>query len=372
MVYKTSGKTQRPRQTRKSPARPEAVSKGMNTVSPLNGYDLILLVDAVTRWATPLSGGEKVAADLYRKNPIHAQALAHALKQGIYHYEWSVQCGKKHFLYQTTCVALPQPNGQADSVLSLSRDISHSLSSCIEGDRVLRDFAAPRTFAQILLATRETEKKEISKALHDEIGSSAVMLTALLSLVRASVQSGNAKQALRDLEQLDSQLKQSIERIRGVVVSLRPPSLENKGGLGGAVRDLLESISAFGRISYTFDYDAVDEQICLSDNVKILLYRVVQEALTNTVKHACAKHIRVCLKQAGQDIRLVVCDDGVGFKPARQLSIEHVGLLAMKDSVELLGGNISVKSAPGKGTRIEVSCPCIVYGGKANEENRIS
>ena len=55
--------------------------------------------------------------------------------------------------------------------------------------------------------------------------------------------------------------------------------------------------------------------------------------------------------------------DGIGFEPAQQRSIEHVGLLAMKDSVELLGGKISIKSAPGKGTRIEVSCPCTTYGG---------
>ena len=102
----------------------------------------------------------------------------------------------------------------------------------------------------------------------------------------------------------------------------------------------------------------------LSDKVKILLYRIVQEALTNTVKHARAKQIRVCLKQAGMNIRLEIADDGIGFEPKQQLSIEHVGLLAMRDSVELLGGTISVKSAPGKGTRITVVCPCVTYGGK--------
>ena len=59
----------------------------------------------------------------------------------------------------------------------------------------------------------------------------------------------------------------------------------------------------------------------------------------------------------------VVEDDGVGFKPVKQRSIRKVGLLAMQDSVRLLGGTISIKSTPGKGTRIEVACPCVVYGG---------
>lgn len=326
------------------------------------GYDFILLVDRNTGRAQVLGTSQPVQKDLYQKNPLHVAALEETVKRGIYHYEWSEQSRGKQGLYQTTCVSLPRPDGRAGNVLSFSRNITDSYYPYLETSG-LKDGSAPRTFAQILLATRETEKKEISKALHDEIGSSAVMLTALLSLVRASVKAGNRAQALRDLTQLDEQLKAGIERIKNVIVSLRPPSLENKGGLGGAVHDLLENISQLSHVPYRFDYDNVDEQLCLSDNVKILLYRIVQEALTNIVKHARAKHIRVCLKQVGMDIRLVVCDDGIGFEPAQQLSIEHVGLLAMKDSVELLGGKISIKSAPGKGTRIEVSCPRIAYGG---------
>ncbi len=339
-----------------------AAKQGKMTKQPASGYDFILLINKETGCGQVLNGRVPVK-NLYQKNPLHKAALEEAVKRGIYHYEWSIKSRRKQLLYQTTCVSLPRPDGHAGSVLSFSRDITESYYPYIGADS-LRDWSSPRTFAQILLATRETEKKEISKALHDEVGSSAVMLTALLSLVRASIKSGNRPQALRDLTQLDEQLKSSIERIKNVIVSLRPPSLENKGGLGGAIRDLLENISQLSRIPYRFDYDPVDERLCLSENVKILLYRIVQEALTNTVKHAHAKHIRVSLKQGGTRIRLEVWDDGIGFEPAQQLSIEHVGLLAMRDSVELLGGTISIKSAPGKGTHIEVSCPCIVYGGK--------
>ena len=331
-------------------------------ISKFFGYDAVLLVDPFTRHATQIGGNVQFPEDLYT-HTLHNQALAQTLKQGMFHYEWSMPTGKTHRLYQTTCVALIPPGGKGGCVLSFSRDITQQTLPFL-APSALHDVTSPRTFAQILLSTREAEKKEISKALHDEIGSSAVMLTALLSLVRASVQAGNAQQALRDLEQMDVQFKESVERLKGVIVSLRPPSLENKGGLGGAVRDLLENISALSHIPFTFDYDQVDQHVHLSDNVKILLYRIVQEAVTNTVKHAHAKRIRVSLKKKRDDILLIVADDGVGFKPTQQLSIEHVGLLAMKDSVELLGGKIAIKSAPGKGTRIEVVCPFIVYGGK--------
>ncbi len=329
------------------------------------GYEFVLLIDTATRRATWLGGRVRPAVSLYQNNP-HRQALETAVKQGMYHYEWVWPRRGQAELYQTTCVTLLSADGTVTGVLSLSRNITHRMQAygMDEGkNEGLRDFSAPRTFSQILLASRETEKKEISKALHDEIGSSAVILTALLSLVRASVQSGRKSQALRDLAQLDNQLKESLERMKKVVVSMRPPRLENKGGLGGALRDLLDNISVLGHIPYTFNYDEDAEPSRLSDNVKILLYRIVQEALTNIVKHARAKHIRVGLKQVGSSIRLTVNDDGVGFRPGRQRSIEHVGLLAMRDSVELLGGVISIKSAPGKGTRIEVTCPCFVYGG---------
>ena len=365
MVRKISSKKQTPRKNTKQrtlyPLPGQARAGAL--AAQFYGYEFVLFIDASTRRAQVLGGVNPPPHDFYQTNELHRSAIEETLKRGIYHYEWSWDRSGVHELFQSTCVSLAQPGGLPGGILTFTRNITYEGFPYLESN-TLKDFSSPRTFAQILLATRETEKKEISKALHDEIGSSAVMLTALLSLVRASVQAGNPTQALRDLKQLDMQLKESIERIKSVVVSLRPPSLETRGGLGGAVRDLLENISTLSHVPYVFDYDSLDEQIHLSDNVKILLYRIVQEALTNIVKHAHAKQIRVCLKQIGQEIHLAVCDDGVGFEPTQQLSIEHVGLLAMKDSVELLGGTISIKSAPGKGTRIEVCCPCIVYGGK--------
>ncbi len=347
-----------------SSAKQTAVRGGaLSGKTSFYGYDFVLLVDVNTGRSVQLGGAVHPAATLYR-SPVHQAALQKTLKRGIYHYEWSTPDGKKRRLYQTTCVALLPADSAASGVLSFSRDITHHFVPYVYEAKVLQDGVAPRTFAQILLATRETEKKEISKALHDEIGSTAVMLTALLSLVRVGVQTGNTQQALRDLMQLDDQIKQSVERLKKVVVSLRPPSLENTGGLIGSIQDLLDNVSALNHIPYTFNHKGVDEQAGVSDQVKILLYRIVQEALTNIVKHSCAKHIRVCLKMVDTRIYLSVNDDGIGFTPEKQLSIKHIGLLAMKDSVELLGGKIAIKSAPGKGTRIEVSCPSVVYGGE--------
>lgn len=328
------------------------------------GYDFILLVEIPSYTAKPIEGALAASyVNMYRKDTNHQQALMQAVQNGVYHYEWSTNLLQKSVWFQTTCIALPGADGKIPAVLCLSRDISR-LGEMSLASTALKEWTAPKTFSQILLAAREAERKEISKALHDEVGSSAVILLALLSLVKVNVKKGNTKRALRDLEQLSNQIKQGIDRLRGIIVSLRPPTLDNAGGLCVAVRDLLEQISTLSHIPYQFQCKEDDEQIALSENVRILLFRIVQEALTNIVKHAHAKCIVVSIKRVGSSVRLQVRDDGVGFDPKQSVSITHVGLLAMKDSVELLGGKLLIKSAPGKGTRIEVECPSVVYGGK--------
>ena len=330
----------------------------------LPGYDWTCWIDKQTRRITYLDKKPLVNLPVtaYLNQPVHRDAFEETLKRGMYHYEWSGKTGKQPALFQTTCILLTDPNGQTTGVLALSRNITHWVGS-LSAANTLNDWSSPQTFSQLLLAAREQEKKAISKALHDEVGSAAVILTTLLSLVKANVLKGKPKFALRDIAQLDTQLKESIERLKNIIVSLRPPSLENKGGLGGAIRDLLENISALSHFSYEFNYDELEDKIYLSDNVKILLYRIVQESLTNIVKHARAKQIQVRLKHLRGNIRLEVQDDGVGFEVNASRSLRHVGLLAMKDSVELLGGKLTIKSAPGKGTLIQVVCPSVVYGG---------
>lgn len=328
----------------------------------VEGYDAVVLIDVKTRQITAISNVLDCSAEDVRGVPLHLQALEQALTGKVHHYEWGFEKDGKHFFYQTTLIPLRGEDCTVSTVLALTRDITHWAKNYHEAN-MLKEGAAPQTFAQILLAEREAEKREISKSLHDEIGSSAVILTALLSLVKASVKEGDTKQALAEIAKLDTQIKNSIERVKNIVVSLRPPSLENDGALGGAVRELLDNISQMLHIPYKFDYNAEGESLGAADNVKIVLYRIVQEALTNIAKHAKAKNIYVLLERDAFTAHLIVQDDGIGFKPLKGGSIRQVGLRAMKDSVRLLGGSISIKSAPGKGTRVEVSCPCVVYGG---------
>lgn len=272
-------------------------------------------------------------------------------------YEWQ----EDTCVRQTTLLPLTNKEGHVDEVLSVTRDISAWSIPAKQAEQALHEGEAPHTFAQLLLAARETEKREIAKALHDEIGTASVMLSALVSMTKQSVQKGNTAQALKDLERLQTQTQHSIERLRNIIVSLRPPSLDTDGALRGSIEELVREVCNLGRLKYRFVCSRQMPERGISDRVKILLYRLVQESLSNVIKHAQAHQVTVQLKRQHDEMFVNISDDGIGFKNTQRRSINHVGLRSMQDSIRLLGGSLKISSAPGKGTHIKVACPCTVY-----------
>ena len=341
------------------------VTSTMKTAEPgFHGYDFVLLVNVSTGKAEVLEGAPAVAySNLYKSNPVHKRALAETLKQGVYHYEWNDGLPKNSTWFQTTCVIVPEPGKKVKKIMAFTRDISRWGIGSAEA-KELSEKASPKTFSQILLAARELEKKEIFKSLHDEIGSLSVVLMSELRVLRLRVEENDKKRARMQADVLAKEIAACVSRLRGIMVSLRPPVLDHPGGLYGAVQDLLENIGTLFGMPYQFDRDDTEGLVAMSEDVSITLYRIAQECLTNILKHAKAKHIYVSLKHRGRKMYLQVQDDGVGFNPKQSLTLEHVGLLAMKDRAKMLGGTITFHSAPGKGTRVEVVCPRVIYGGK--------
>lgn len=159
---------------------------------------------------------------------------------------------------------------------------------------------------------------------------------------------------------MDTQIKNCIERVKNIVVSLRPPNLETIT-LADAVQELLDNMTRYKGIKHSFKAQTDDDEP-VSEEVKIVLYRVAQESLNNVIKHSGASQVDVVIKRGERDVLLRVRDNGKGFKQSTQQSIEHIGLLSMRDSVAYLGGKLTIKSEPGKGTVVEAKCPKVVYG----------
>ena len=326
----------------------------------VEGYDLVYIADTdhkqIFLFGTP--NGSSVSVEVDPSQTVHEQAHQKAAAGEVVSYEWS-SCGEQNdCFFQSTLIPLRDVHGRVGSVLGLVKNITDWAHNY--GHEQFLKEVGHRTFPQVLLMAREEERRKLSSALHDEIGSSAVVLTSLLSMVKESVQSQDQTQALKDIAALDKQIKNSIERIKNIVVSMRPPNLEAVG-LEAALRDMVENAARYGGLEQKFIFEDSSEA-ALSDEVKIVLYRVVQESLNNILKHAHAKHIQIKLICGPSEIALSVQDDGQGFTPTRQRSIEHIGLLSMRDSVAYLGGKFTIKSEPGKGTVVTVTCPKVIYG----------
>ena len=235
-----------------------------------------------------------------------------------------------------------------DLVLSLARDISERK----EAERQLRE-----SYSQLQKLScrrefdREQERKRIAHELHDELGQ---RLTALhLGVSTILYRMGNENTWLNErLEALTSSAHETIQVVRNVAAALRPPALDL--GIGAALDSLAEHFRMTTELACNVTLPTVP--CALSEEALIVLYRIVQEALTNVARHAQATTVDITVRQDHGYCQLEIIDDGLGFDPSANRS-KSFGLLGMQERVEQLGGEFSINSAPGKGARIHVQIP---------------
>jgi signal transduction histidine kinase len=149
-------------------------------------------------------------------------------------------------------------------------------------------------------------------------------------------------------------VRQAIGRLRRLLVELRPPSLD-QAGLVPAIRQYLERMASETGVRVALSNDLSRDP---PPDVRVIAYRIVQEALTNARKHAGATSVRVGIAHEGQGLRLVIADDGVGFSPDRWAEKPgHIGLSTMRERAEVAGGRLQIWSAEGSGTTVECWLP---------------
>jgi signal transduction histidine kinase len=201
-----------------------------------------------------------------------------------------------------------------------------------------------------LVDAQETERRSISHELHDEVGQALGLL--LLDAGRLSKQlAGGDDKSQEIVQRIKTLAERTLHEVRNIALLLRPSMLDDLG-LVAAVEWYAREMSRRGEIEVEVRPENVTED--LADELKLCVYRVVQEALANAQRHAHAKHVEVALVQADRAIRVKIADDGVGFDTKRT---RGMGLLGMEERVKRLGGRIMVQSQPGAGTKIEVELP---------------
>ncbi|WP_038047351.1 sensor histidine kinase [Thermus caliditerrae] len=191
-----------------------------------------------------------------------------------------------------------------------------------------------------LLTAQEEERRRVGRELHDGVGS---LLTAALLTLKV------AEKRPEKLPEARKRVAEALEEVRRLSRELRMPLLDDLG-LKEALARYLETYAKNG-----LQVEAHLEVPPLPKEKEVALFRVVQEALTNVLRHAKAQRVRVRLWREGDRLFGVVEDDGVGFDPEKTPA--SVGLLGMQERVQSLGGSFLVHAAPGQGTRVEFGVP---------------
>jgi signal transduction histidine kinase len=201
------------------------------------------------------------------------------------------------------------------------------------------------------LAATEAERHRWARELHDETLQALGGLRVLLSSASRLDDPDAMRAAMRDAAE---QLTGDIESLRSLIVELRPPALDQLG-LAPALTSLAQRTGAVNEIDVRTDVELPHDRR-LTPELETTVYRVVQESLTNVVKHARAASVDLAVRCEGAQIEISVADDGIGFDPDGGVATGF-GVIGMRERIELAGGELSVLRGPEAGTVVRARLP---------------
>lgn len=211
-----------------------------------------------------------------------------------------------------------------------------------------------RFLSQKVLRAYEEERMRLARELHDELGMALTTLKLNLQLINKDI-SGKGLELEERLASIIELANDTLTVIRNKAVALRPPSLDDLG-LVAVVDNMVNEVSR--HTGMRAELNTTGTCTTLSVEVETALYRCIQEALTNAVRHSSARKVVIKLAFTPDQVLARVTDDGVGFVPGVDGVAEgRLGLKGMQERVALLGGKIEINSSPGNGTDMLIAIP---------------
>ncbi len=300
------------------------------------------LVDAVGR---PLGELLPEAADAVRDPP----AASNGAAAGGLREELVVTRGGKTHRYEPTVVAMTDRQGPPIGWLMVLRDVT-------EHHRTLRSLRQAdeqrRSLLERVVTSQEQERRQVAGDIHDD---------AIQAMVAVSLQLQALGGRLRDprstelMERLAATATESVGRLRQLVFELRPPLLDEVG-LAAAIDQYARRAGELAGFVVQVSDESAGE---LPDELRVVAYRIVQEALANVRAHARAHRVAVRLEEVEGGVLARVSDDGAGFLPGlvERRPAGHLGLISMREQAAMAGGWCRIASAPGMGTTVELWLP---------------
>jgi two-component system sensor histidine kinase UhpB len=247
-------------------------------------------------------------------------------------------------------VALEQSKQDLENkVAERTRDLLESRNQALRAD------ADKRKLIQKVNSIIEDERKTIAVEIHDELNASLIAVrlgSQTIQQLAAKAPPGPEVEQIRDNAQAITRLALDLyANGRRLVRRLRPEVLDMLG-LHGAVEEMVNHYRSSG---VHFEFHSEGDFSRISNELAISAYRIVQEALSNIMKHAHAGFARVSLALSADALHIEVADDGEGFDPA--LALDGIGIIGMRERVFAVGGSIHVQSRPGEGTLVAITLP---------------
>jgi signal transduction histidine kinase len=204
-----------------------------------------------------------------------------------------------------------------------------------------------------LIEAQESERARIARDLHDDIGQRLALLALTLEEARGLLPEGSRGDAPRCLDALRSQTTDIIAEVQALSHQLHPPRLLHLG-VAAAMRGFCEELSGQ---SAAIDFRAENVPANVPPDVSLCLFRVLQEALHNAVRHSQVRHVDVHLRGTGDAVHLTVRDRGVGFDVEDANRGKGLGLTSMRERLKLVGGELLIESNSTRGTTVAARVP---------------
>ena len=312
----------------------EAIERPTSTIHPDD------LPTVMERWSQHMVSGESYEGEM-------------RLRRADGQYRWFLVRTVPLVDEQGKIVRWYGTSSDIEDLKQAERSLQEHVTDMVRAEAALRESARwLQHLSRRLMAVQEEERRNLSRELHDEFGQILAAIT--LHLQAAKAVAGQAAQP--SLQESMRLLQRAGEQVRRLALELRPAMLET-AGVDATVRWLAEQHEQRTGVA-TEVIGHVNE---VTGDLAIACFRVAQEALTNSLKHSRARQVRIELSQSERALELVIRDDGIGFDVAMTLEQAavhgHLGLLGMKERVQILGGSLEVDSKPAGGTRIRISLP---------------
>jgi signal transduction histidine kinase len=334
----------------------QAMTIGLETLDLARIHEQALITLVLPSYSSGARG-----AMVRRAGTFFAEAITSIEKTHRTALETNAQLGQvNHSLRQRT-VELAASNRQLQKEIAerksaeeALRKSEHHYAQLLEQSRHMQEQL--RFLSRQLLSAQEEERKKISRELHDVIAQTLTSINVRLATLRKEA-ALNTKDLERKIARTQQLVEKSVNIVHRFARELRPAVLDDLG-LIPALHALMKKFKEETGIRVSLLAFAAVEQV--NGDKRTVLYRVAQEALANIARHAQASRAEVRIEKLDGAVCMKIEDNGKGFEPERVLHAKknrRLGLLGMRERLEMVSGNFTIKSAPGKGTTILAQIP---------------